>query len=127
VAIATARWVLPQPGWPRNRTGRHEPQRGEVVDEAAVDGRLELEVELGDRLAEREPGVTQPGREPPVPGRRCLFGDEPGEELDVGEVVGACGLGKRGEHLDRPVHLQVAEIVLDLLVDAGAHDRSPCS
>jgi len=61
----------------------HETQGGEVVDELSVDGRLELEVELVDRLAEREAGVAQPGGEPPVPGRGGLLGDELGEELDV--------------------------------------------
>jgi hypothetical protein len=63
--------------------GVHEPQRGEVIDELAVDGGLEREVELVDGLAEREPGVAQPCGEPPVAGRVGLLGDEPGEELDV--------------------------------------------
>ena len=46
--------------------GVHEPQGGEVLDESPADGGLELEVELGDGLAEREPGVAEPGGETPV-------------------------------------------------------------
>jgi len=54
-----------------------------------------------------------------------LFGDEAGEELDVGELFGAGVFGDGGEHLDGPVQLQVAEVVLDLLADA--HATSPSS
>ena len=79
-----------------------EPQRGEVLDELAVDGGLELEVEVVDGLVEREPGVTQPGRQAPVAGGGGLFGDEPGEELDVGPVIGAGVFGEGGEALRRP-------------------------
>jgi hypothetical protein len=99
-------------------SGVHEPQRGEVVDEAAVDGGLELEVELGDGLAEREPGVAQPRREAPVAGGVGLFGDQAAEELDVGPVVAAGVLGEGGEHFGGAVELEVAEVVFDLFVDA---------
>jgi hypothetical protein len=105
--------------------GVHESQRGEVFDETPVDGGLELEVELGDGLAEREPGVAEPGGEPAVAGGVGLFGDETAEELDVGPVVGPGLLGEGGEHLDGPVELEVTEVVLDLLVHA--HAGSPSS
>ena len=66
-----------------------EPQGGEVLDEFAVHRWLELEVEVGEPSAVREPGVTQPGGESSVPIGGGLLGDESGEELDVGPVVGA--------------------------------------
>lgn len=97
-----------------------KPQGGEVVDEGPVDGGLEREVELGDGLAEREPGVAQPGVEASVAGGVGLFGDEPGQEVDVGPVVVAGVLGEGREALDRAVQLEVAEVVFDLFVDAHA-------
>src|SRR5690606_33760927 len=71
-----------------------EPQGGEVLDEFAVDGGLELEVEVVDGLVEREPGVAQPGGEAPIARRGGFFGDEACEELDVGPVVGAGVVGE---------------------------------
>jgi hypothetical protein len=65
-----------------------EPQGGEVLDELAVDRRLELVVEVVDAAPVGELGVTQSGGEAPVAVRGCLFGDEAGEELDVGPVLG---------------------------------------
>jgi hypothetical protein len=98
------------------------PKSGEVIDETPVDGGLEPEVELGDGPAEREPRVARPGGESPVAGGVGLFGDEAGEELDAGPVVGAGGLGERREALGGRVELEVAEVVFDLL---DAHDRPP--
>ena len=54
----------------------------------------------------------------PVAGGVGLLGDQPGEEVDVGPLSGAGVLGEGGEHLGGPVQLQVAEVVLDLFVDA---------
>jgi hypothetical protein len=51
-----------------------------------------------------------------------LFGDYPGQELDVGPVV-AAGVLEGGEALGGPVELEVAEVVFDLFVDT--HDRPP--
>lgn len=107
--------------------GFHEPQRRQVVDELAVHGWLEREVELVDGLAEREPGVTQPCAETAVAGRVCLLCNESRQELDVRHVVRARLLGEDCEHFGGTVELQVAEVVFDLFVDAGAHPRSPPS
>lgn len=104
-------------------SGVHEPQGREVIDELAVDGRLELEVEVVDGLAEREPGVAQPGCETPVAGRCCLLRDQTGEKLDVGDVAVAGLFGQRREHFGSAVQLEVAEVVLDLFVDAHAGSR----
>ncbi len=93
MANATARWVLPQPGWPGNRMGRL------VGDEFGVDAGLELEVEVLDGLVERELRVAQPSCEAPVAGVDGLFVEEPGQELDVGPAVGAGVLGEGGEDL----------------------------
>ena len=86
LARATARWVFPQPGWPRNSTGRPASMNRSMARSSTrrrPNGRLELEIELPDRLAEREPGETQPGGETPVADRVGLFRDAPPEELDV--------------------------------------------
>jgi hypothetical protein len=100
-----------------------EPQRGQVGDEFAVDGGLELEVEVLDGATEGEPGVTQPGGQAAVGGRRCLFGDHLGQELDMGPAVPAGLFRQRGEAFRGPTQLQVAEVVLQLLVEAGGGHR----
>ena len=58
-----------------------------------------------------------------------LFGDEPGEELDMRPVVGAGFFGEQRERRASSVEMEVAEIGLDLLVEpgAGAHARSSTS
>jgi hypothetical protein len=96
-----------------------EPQSGEVLDEFAVDRGLELEVEVRDGLAKREPGVAEPGSETPVAGVDRFLVEQPGEELDVGPVVCLGVVGESGEHLGGPVQFQVAAVVLDLLVEPG--------
>ena len=74
-----------------------EPQGREVLDEFAVNGGLELVVEVIDGAPERELGVAQPGSETPVPVGGGLLGDELGEELDVGPLFGE--LAKNAEVL----------------------------
>ena len=64
-----------------------EAEGGEVVEELAVHARLELEIEVGERAPEGEPGVAQPGGEPTVAVGGGLFGDEPGKELDMRRVI----------------------------------------
>lgn len=102
-----------------------EAEGGEVVDELAVDGGLEVEVELVDGAAEREAGVAQSGGHAPVAGGGGLSADEVGEELDVGPVLAPGGLGEGGERVRGVTELQVAEVVLELVVDA--HTRPPAS
>ena len=79
-----ASWLTEEENWP---VLVDEPQGGEVLDELAVDRGLELEVEVLDGLAEREPGVAQPRREPPVAGVDRFLVEQPGEELDVGPLL----------------------------------------
>ncbi len=112
VGLAATRLAQEQHG----SSGFHEPQRGQVINEAAVDARLEVEVL--DGLGEREPGVAQRGGEPPVAGRVGLLRDESCEELDMGPVLGPGGLGEGWEALGCPVELEVAEVVFDLVLDA---------
>ena len=101
-------------------------QRRQVLDEFAVDGWLELEVEVVDAAPVREPRVTQPGGEATVSVGGGLLGDESGEELDVGPVFGAGLFGEGGEHAGGGVQLEVAEVGFDLFVEAHA-DTSPSS
>ncbi len=120
VARATARWVLPQPGWPRNRIGPvlvDEPQRREVLDEFAVDGGLELVVEVVDGLAEREPRVAQPGSQAPVPGRRWLARRRVGRGTRCGTSPRSWPLRRGWRTPRRPLQLEVAEVGFDLFVE----------
>ena len=94
-----------------------EPQRREVLDEFAVDGWLELVVEVVDGAPVREPRVAQPGGEASVAVGGGLLGDQSGEELDVGPVVGAGLLGEGGEHAGSGVQFEVAEVGFDLFVE----------
>jgi len=103
-----------------------EPQRGQVLDELAIDRGLELVVEVVDAAPVREPCVTRPGGEAPVAIGGGLLGDQPGEELDVGPVDGLGLLGEGGEHARGGVQLQVAEVDFDLFVETHA-DTSPSS
>jgi hypothetical protein len=98
-----------------------EPQRREVLDQFAVHRGLELEVELVDGASEREPRVAQAGGHPPVAGGGGLAADEFGEERQMRPVLVAGGLGQRGECLRGVTELQVAEVVLELLVDPAGH------
>ena len=102
-----------------------EPQGREVGDEFAVNGGLEVEVELVDGAAEREPRVAQPGGHAPVTRGGGLVADELGEELDVGPVLALRGLGQGGEGLGGAVQLQIPEVVLEPLVQPRGHDDTP--
>lgn len=60
-----------------------EAERGQVVDQFAVEGGLELEVEVDQRPPEREPGEAQTGSQLPVDSGCGLLTHHPGQELDV--------------------------------------------
>src|SRR5439155_13673595 len=60
---------------------------------------LELEVEVLERLAEREARVAQPRRQPPVVGGRGLLGDHPGQEIDEAPLLLARFVRQGGENL----------------------------
>ncbi len=118
---------MPQPGWAEEQDGAvlvDEPQRGEVLDELAVHGRLELEVELVEASPVGEAGVAQPGGEAPVAVRGGLLADEPSEELDMRPVLCPGLFSECGEAAGSGVKVEVAEIGLDLLVETG-HASSP--
>ena len=69
VARATARWVLPHPGWPKNRIGSvllDETQRGQVARRACGRRSAGTEVEVGQGPPEGEPGEAQPCGQLPV-------------------------------------------------------------
>ncbi len=102
-----------------------EPQGGEVLDELAVDRRLELVVEVLNGAPVREFGVTQSGGEAPVAVCCCLFGDETGEELDVGPVLGFGLLGEGREHAGGGIEFEVAEVGFDLFIDTHADTSTP--
>ncbi len=72
-----------------------EAERREVVDQLAVDGGLELVVEVVDAAPVGEAGVAQPCCEAPVAVGGGLLGDESGEELDVRPVL-ELWLARRG-------------------------------
>ena len=99
-----------------------EPERGQVVEQLAVEGGLELEVEVGQRPAEREAGEAQACRELPVDRGGCLLPDHPGQELDVAPLLGLGFLGQGGEALGRAVEPQVPEVVFQLLIEGVGHD-----
>jgi hypothetical protein len=129
VASATARWVFAATGLTEEQDGAvlvDEPQRRQVLDQLAIDRRLELVVEVVDAAPVRESRVTQPGREATISIGGGLLGDESRKELDVGPVVGFRLLGEGGEHARSSVQLQVAEVGLDLFVEA-AHPTSSAS
>ena len=103
-----------------------EAQAGQVLDQFAVDRRLELEVEVGHAAHVGEAGVTQSSGEPTVGGGGHLFGHHRGQVLDVAPVLVLGPLRDRGEALRRPPELQVAEVVLQLLVGGrGGHGFPP--
>ncbi len=89
-----------------------EPQGGEVGDELAVNRGLEVEIEVGDAAVEREAGVAHPCGQPAVSVRGGLDGDEAGEVVDVGPVLGPSLLGEGGEGSGSGVEFEVAEIAL---------------
>ena len=88
---------------------------------------LEVEVELVDSAPVGEAGVAQPGGQAPVGGGRGLFGDDSGQELEVAPLFGFGLFGQAGEALGGPAQLQVAQIRLEGLVDAGGlgHGQAP--
>lgn len=96
-----------------------EPQAGEVVDEFAVDGGLEVEVEVGQGPAGGEVGEPQPGGQPAVAGGGGLLGDQFGEERGVGQVGVAGAVQQGGQDLRGAVQLQVAQVVFELLIDSA--------
>ena len=83
---------------------------------------LELEVEVGERAAEREAGEAQTGGQLPVDGGRGLLAHHPGQELDVAPLLGLGLFGQGGEALGRAVESQIAEVVLQLLIEGVGHD-----
>ncbi len=64
-------------------------------------------------------GEAQPGAQAAVAGRGGLFGDQPGQELGVAEALGAGLVQERGQDLGGAGELQVAEVLLELLVQTG--------
>ena len=78
-----------------------EAQRGQVRDQLAIEGGLELEVEVRHGAPEREAGEAQAGRQLAVGGGRGLFADDPGQELDVAPFLVLGLFGQGGEALGR--------------------------
>jgi hypothetical protein len=79
----------------RVRAVLDDGQRGEVLDQAAVEARLGAEVELLERLARRELREPQPALERAPLDGLDLGGQQVGEELGVGGLV-AFGRFERG-------------------------------
>ena len=94
-------------------------RRGQVVDELAVDGGLEGEVELLEGAPVGEVGEAQPGGQATVGGGGGLGGDDPFQVTDRGQLFGHRLLGQGGEALRGRVEPQIAEVVLQLLVGDG--------
>ena len=92
------------------------------VARLAVEGGLELEVEVGECPAEREAGESQACSELPVDRGRRLLTDHPGQELDMAPLLGLGFLGQDGEALGRAVEPQVPEVVLQLFIEGVGHD-----
>jgi hypothetical protein len=76
-------------------------------------------------------GEAQPRGHPAVAGGRGLLGDQLGKEGGMAELLGAGPVEQARQDLGRAVQLEVAEVVLELLIQAaggrGGHGRSPPS
>ena len=101
-----------------------EAQGGQVLHQLAVDGGLEVEVEVLDAAPVGEAGEAQPGGQAPVGGGRRLLGHDPPQVLDVRPLPLGRLLGQGGEALGGPGQLQVVQVALELLVGARGHHGS---
>jgi len=109
----------------------HKPQACQVGDELGVDRGLEVEVELVQGAPGGEVGEAKPRGHPAVAGGGGLLGEEFGQELGVGEPVGAGPVQQGRQQLGRADQLEVAEVVFELLIQSarglGGHACSPPS
>ena len=97
----------------RGGPAAHEAEGGEVVDEGAVDGGLEVEVELLDGA----PGGNRANRSRAARRRWrvAVASSATSAARNSSGPRGASPLGEGGEHLGGAVQLEIAEVVFDLL------------
>ena len=104
-----------------------EPQRREVLDQAAVQRGLGAEVELVERVAGGELGEAQSALEAALLDGVDFVGEQVVQELGVGGLV-ALGLLERGrELLGDGAQAQVVEVRAQLLVDGVGHQQRDLS
>src|SRR5487761_669092 len=106
-----------------------EAQRGQVLDQLAVDGGLSIEVEVVEGPGRRQAGEAESTLEPSLLGSLDLDSEELGEERGVRELGFLRVIECRGQRLRCGVEAQVGELSAQLLVEAGvcAHGLTPTS
>ena len=102
---------MPVPGWPMSRTSSRwgdEACGGELEDERAVDLLVEGEVEAVERaVGVPESGLFVPAGEQAVLAALELVGDERGEQVDGGHLL---GLGLEQTRLEDVCHAGEAQL-----------------
>jgi hypothetical protein len=101
-----------------------EAQRREVLDEAAVQGRLGVEVELLERPARGQLGEAQPASEAALLDGVDLGGEQVVQELGVAGLVALGLLERGGELLGDRWEAQVGQMLSELLVDGVGHQHA---
>ena len=127
IPSAIARCVLPVPGGPEQDDvvfGGEEVELAEVQDERLLDGALEAEVELLERLAGGEAGLLDPASPPCASLDATSVCEQRLGEALVAPLLGPCALGqlrqrpRRRRRLQRPE--QVAELGLSCVMPGSA-------
>src|SRR6266540_2703694 len=104
-----------------------EAERGELFDHAAVERRLGVVVDVGERLLGREAGEAEPALEPAPLDRLHLESEQPLEEARVRRLSLLGVLKGGGELLGDRAEPQVGEVGAQLLVDALLGHRAAAS
>ena len=93
-----------------------EAERGEVVDDGAVERGLGVEVEVGQAPGRRQAGEAEPAREPALFGRGHLDPEEPFEQGGVRQLLLARLLELGRKRLGGRVETEVVQVLAQLLV-----------
>jgi hypothetical protein len=101
-----------------------KPAGGELADEALIDGRLEFEIEVVERLHRREVRDLQAHRD-----ARPLLGVDLLAQHAIEEIeIGRLGAGRVIQHRIEPVgdiaEAQAGQLLDDARMDDGAHRPS---
>jgi len=125
---------LADPGWAHEQgVGAcvQERQGGEFLDQRPVDRRLEVVVEVGQVLLDREVGEAQPGPVAALAGRGDLLAKQGFQERHVRQLLGAGSLQVGGQQLLGAGELEVGEVAAQGLVAgcgvAAGHGRRQSS
>ncbi len=117
---------MPVPGGPRKSASsrwRDEAGGGELVDEGAVHLLVEVEVEAVEGpVGVAEAGLLRAAGEEPVLSAQQLVGDERGDEVDGGELL---GLGLTQACLEDVGHAGEAQLAQRAIEFDEVHVGSP--